>query len=211
MCEYYQPENVSWDYRDVIEGRRGKLFAKRRELARELLEIYGVDEELAKELADVLLYLSYDCEHNKKEMIHTWVCNEYPEYHTYWELLYILMPVLRTVIDSGVLNIDMVDIQNLLHITAKRSFHIWYEYVWDNDDIDSFEKKLKAGIREDDLKATGVLVCIRGNNLKFSHVQLILNRVKWTFKDAEMVFGVTETLADMQTRITISLLKNEPT
>ena len=52
----------------------------------------------------------------------------------------------------------------------------------------------------------GILVCIRGKNLLFYQVQDVMNTFKRTFRGAEIVLGVSETLADVEPRMAVSFV-----
>ena len=81
------------------------------------------------------------------------------------------MPVVRAVLERGVFNIDMTDIQNLLYCAKSKVIGKSYEYTLEDDFSDSFEDKLKVDIRNKPWDVKGVMICIRGKNLKYYQVQ----------------------------------------
>lgn len=202
-------ESGSWNFMYLIDGKRGNLFQRKLELAKEILCLFGMEEKDAEELKETLFYLANECEHNEERELEAWFCYEYPEFGKYSDLMLFLIPIFQALVSQGFFNIDMVDIANLLHSAGESKFSNYHTYWFEKEDFEDtalIAKHLKSDANMQTDQVKGVFVCLRGKKLMFYQVQDLMNTIKRTFKEAEIVLGVSETLVDMKTRMSVSFV-----
>ena len=168
-----------------------------------------MEEKDAEELKETLFYLANECEHNEERELEAWFCYEYPEFGKYSDLMLFLIPIFQAVVSQGFFNIDMVDIANLLHSAGESKFSNYHTYWFEKEDFEDtalIAKHLKSDANMQTDQVKGVFVCLRGKKLMFYQVQDLMNTIKRTFTEAEIVLGVSETLVDMKTRMSVSFV-----